>query len=62
VKGKGCYTAWLTLHTDNIHAYGKCEYGGEISSDNYKFKEDDFDSFMSAYHQAVAWAKNFLEV
>lgn len=56
----GNNVVWFALCRDYISLYAEYDCGGCIGEADYLFTEDDFDSFMEAYKNAVNWAKGFM--
>ena len=56
----GEYTVWFALCKDHLSLYAEYDCGGEVGSDICYFEEDNFNSFMEAYEEAVDWAKEYM--
>ena len=56
----GNYTVWFALCEDHLSLYAEYDCGGEVGTNQYHFEEDNFDSFMDAYKEAVDWAKEYM--
>jgi hypothetical protein len=56
----GNYTVWFALCDNYISLYAEYDCGGEVGRDQFDFKEDDYNSFLAAYYNAVDWAKGFM--
>jgi hypothetical protein len=61
VASSSLYSVWFALCEDHISLHAEYDCGGEVGSDQCHFKEDDFESFMEAYEEAVDWAKGYIK-
>jgi hypothetical protein len=60
VASSDLYAVWFALCDDYISLYAEYDCGGEVGSDQFYFKEDDFESFLTSYYESVEWAKDYL--
>lgn len=56
----GNYVVWFSVHEDVIRLYAEYDCGGEVGSTDYEFDNEDMDSFMEAYKDAVDWTKSMI--
>jgi hypothetical protein len=59
-SGSRAYAVWFTLIGNSIDLYAEYDCGGHVGDTTYHFDEDDFQDFMRAYKDSVAWAKSYI--